>query len=84
MLARRKCHPNNMALPETSLTYAGSRCYDTWQIAKDAARQTSRAERMGKLDMEETRQSRVENDLGRDDIRQLVRRIAVPSMLAQL
>ncbi len=33
--------------------------------------------------MEETRQSRVENDLGRDDIRQLVRRIAVPSMLAQ-
>ena len=37
----------------------------------------------GKLDMEETRQSRVENDLGRDDIRQLVRRIAVPSMLAQ-
>ena len=47
MLARRKCHPNNMALPETSLTYAGSRCYDTWQIAKDAARQTSRAERMG-------------------------------------
>ncbi len=33
--------------------------------------------------MEENRQIRIENDLGRDDIRQLVRRIALPSMLAQ-
>ena len=33
--------------------------------------------------MEENRQIRMENDLGRDDIRQLVRRIALPSMLAQ-
>ena len=33
--------------------------------------------------MEDNRQIRIENDLGRDDIRQLVRRIALPSMLAQ-
>ncbi len=33
--------------------------------------------------MKENRQKRVENDLGRDDVRQLVRRIALPSMLAQ-
>lgn len=33
--------------------------------------------------MEDNRQTRMENDLGRDDIRKLVRRIALPSMLAQ-
>ena len=33
--------------------------------------------------MAEKRQIRMENDLGRDDIRRLVRRIALPSMLAQ-
>ena len=33
--------------------------------------------------MAEKRQIRMENDLGRDDVRRLVRRIALPSMLAQ-
>ena len=33
--------------------------------------------------MENEGARRVENDLGRDDIRALVRRIALPSMLAQ-
>ena len=33
--------------------------------------------------MKDNRQTRMENDLGRDDIRKLVRRIALPSMLAQ-
>ena len=33
--------------------------------------------------MKESFPTRMENDLGRDDIRRLVRRIALPSMLAQ-
>ena len=33
--------------------------------------------------MEEMQRKRMENDLGRDDIRLLVRRIALPGMLAQ-
>ena len=33
--------------------------------------------------MKESFSTRMENDLGRDDIRRLVRRIALPSMLAQ-
>ena len=36
-----------------------------------------------KLAMTEERRERMENDLGRDDIRRLVRRIALPGMLAQ-
>ena len=74
------CLVCNTALPETSLTYAVSWCYDGWRIAKDACASCfARRENA----MEENRQIRMENDLGRDDIRQLVRRIALPSMLAQ-
>ena len=70
------CIRRNTPLRETSLTSGAVWCYDTSRISRHGALRAGEK-------MKDNRQTRMENDLGRDDIRKLVRRIALPSMLAQ-